>query len=116
MQSVVIAIALVALAVAGSYLVVRGRGEVAVAEARRLVEQGERLVDVRTPEEFARRHIPGAVNIPLQDLDRRMGELEPKDRPIVLYCRSGSRSARAQRMLKQAGYASVYDLGPMSRW
>lgn len=86
------------------------------SEARRLVENGARLVDVRTPEEFAVEHIPGAVNIPVQDLDRRMGELEPKDQPVVVYCQSGNRSGRAAKLLKDAGYAAVHDLGPMSRW
>lgn len=59
--------------------------------------------------------IPGAVNIPVQDLDRRIGELEPKDGPVVVYCRSGNRSGRATRVLKTAGYAKVHDLGAMSR-
>ena len=86
------------------------------SEARRLVENGARLVDVRTPEEFAVEHIPGAVNIPVQDLDRRMGELEPKEQPVVVYCQSGNRSGRAAKLLKDAGYAAVHDLGPMSRW
>jgi rhodanese-related sulfurtransferase len=56
------------------------------------------------------------VNIPVQELDGRMSELEPKDRPIVVYCRSGNRSGRAARMLKEAGYVSVHDLGAMTRW
>ena len=85
------------------------------SDARRFVESGARLVDVRTPEEFAAAHIPGAVNIPVQDLERRMEELEPKDRPVVVYCQTGNRSGRAAGMLRNAGYA-VHDLGPMSRW
>jgi len=92
------------------------RRDVSSLEARRLVEAGARLVDVRTPQEFANGHIPGAVNMPVQDLERRMGELTGKDRPIVLYCRSGARSSNAARMLKSAGYTEVHDLGAMSRW
>jgi rhodanese-related sulfurtransferase len=99
----------------GYFLFARG-GDVTGSDARRLVESGARLVDVRTPAEFAAGHIPGAVNIPVQELERRMRELEPKDRPIVLYCRSGNRSGRAARMLKSAGYTNIHDLGPMSRW
>ena len=91
-------------------------GSGADPDARRLVAEGARLVDVRTPEEFAASHLPGAVNIPVQELDRRMTELGPKDEPIVLYCRSGSRSAYAARMLHDAGYGAVYDLGAMSSW
>ena len=58
-----------------------------VEEARRLVESGARLVDVRTPGEFAAGHLPGAINIPVQDLERRLHELGPKQAPIVVYCR-----------------------------
>ena len=73
------------------------------------------LVDVRTPEEFAGGHIAGAVNIPLQSLAQRMNEI-PQDAPAVLYCRSGNRSATAAKMLAQAGYADVYDLGGIIAW
>jgi phage shock protein E len=105
------------LAVLGvAYLVFMKGGDVSSSEARRLVEGGARLVDVRTPEEFAAGHISGAINIPVEDLDRRLGDIEPKDRAIVLYCRSGNRSGRAARMLRSAGYGAVHDLGAMSRW
>ena len=108
-------IGVVALLAVGYLLFDKG-GDVTSSDARRLVEGGARLVDVRTPEEFAAGHIAGAINIPVQDLDRRMGEIEPKDRAIVLYCRSGNRSGRAGRMLRSAGYVAVHDLGAMSRW
>ncbi len=68
------------------------------------------LIDVRTPEEFERRHIPGAINIAVQVLPQRLNEV-PKDKAVVLYCRSGSRSRYAAQLLKQAGYTEVYDLG-----
>jgi rhodanese-related sulfurtransferase len=73
------------------------------------------LVDVRTPEEFRAGYIPGAKNIPLQDLGRLMNTL-PRDIPVILYCRSGSRSASAAGMLKQAGFDKVYDLGGIFSW
>lgn len=91
-------------------------GDVSSEEARRLVQAGARLVDVRTPAEFAAGHIPGAVNIPVQELEQRMGELEPKSAALVLYCRSGNRSGRAARLLKGAGYEDVHDLGSIDRW
>lgn len=84
-------------------------------QAKALVKKGALLVDVRTPEEFAGGHIDGAVNIPIDDLDARKGEL-PKDKDIVVYCRSGGRSARAKNLLAQAGYTKVLDLGAMSNW
>ena len=99
----------------GYFLFLRG-GDISGTEARQLVQAGARLVDVRTPQEFAAGHIEGAVNIPVQDLEQRMVELEPRERPLVLYCRSGNRSGRAAQMLKSAGYTAVHDLGAIGRW
>ena len=72
---------------------------------------GARIVDVRTPAEFRDGAYPGAVNIPLAELPARMAELEPKDRPVVLYCASGARSGRAAHLLSQAGFADVVNAG-----
>jgi len=105
----------VVLVVVG-YLTLRKGGRVDSVQARQLVQAGARLVDVRTPSEFAAGHIPGAINIPLQQLDSRLTELQPRETPVVVYCRSGSRSGRASRVLKSAGFAAVQDLGSMSRW
>jgi rhodanese-related sulfurtransferase len=73
------------------------------------------LVDVRTPEEFRSGHIAGATNIALQDLPQKMASL-PKDKPIVLYCRSGARSSNAAQMLTKAGFDNVVDLGGIITW
>lgn len=85
-------------------------------EAHRQVEAGALLVDVRTPEEFAEGHLPGARNIPVDDLAQRLEELGPLDTPVVVYCRSGGRSTRAERLLKERGFQQVLNLGPMSTW
>jgi phage shock protein E len=98
------------------FLLMKRSGDVGAADARRMVGDGALLLDVRTREEFASGHLPSAVNIPVQELERRMVELARKDRSIVLYCRSGNRSSRAAGILKSAGYSSVHDLGAMSRW
>lgn len=73
------------------------------------------LVDVRTPEEFATGHIAGAVNIPLDALESRLNEV-PQDQPVVLYCRSGNRSAQAADLLEKAGYSNIRDLGGIAAW
>lgn len=86
------------------------------AEAHRRVEAGATLVDVRTPEEFATGHLPGAVNIPVEELPRRFPELGSPEKPLVVYCRSGARSSRAERLLKEHGFQDVFILGPMSAW
>jgi phage shock protein E len=101
--------------VLGLVLFTKG-GSTVRPQARQLVAAGATLLDVRTPAEFADGHLPGAVNIPVQDLQRRMGELTSKEQPIVVYCRSGNRSAQASQLLKGKGYTAVHDLGAMSNW
>ncbi|MFN8493604.1 MAG: rhodanese-like domain-containing protein [Caldilineaceae bacterium] len=73
------------------------------------------LLDVRTPEEFASEHIKGAVNIPVQVLPQRLQDV-PKDKPVVLICRSGNRTRMAAQILTQANYTNVYDLGGLMHW
>ena len=64
------------------------------------------LLDVRTPQEFSQGHIPDALNIPVDDLRVRLGEL-PRDRPIAVYCQVGQRGYLATRILVQAGFAAA---------
>jgi rhodanese-related sulfurtransferase len=71
------------------------------------------LVDVRTPGEYAAGHARGAINIPLSELSGRLNELPPKDRPIVVYCRTGSRSRVAKRLLERAGFRRVINGGSL---
>lgn len=108
--------ALVVLVLVVGYLLLRKGPDVTGADARRLVREGARLVDVRAPSEFAQGHIEGALNIPVQELGDRLQELEPKDKAVVVYCRSGHRSGNAARLLARAGFPAVHDLGAMSRW
>lgn len=106
---------LTALVVAGLPLGCAG-GRVGGVEAHALVRDGARLVDVRTAQEYASSHLDGALNLPVQELDRRLGELGRRDAPVVVYCHSGNRSARAARLLAAAGFSRVYDLGGIDRW
>ncbi len=75
------------------------------------IAAGAKVVDVRSPAEFADGAYPGAVNIPLPAIPARMSELGPKDKPVVLYCASGARSGQAMRFLKQNGFADVVNAG-----
>jgi rhodanese-related sulfurtransferase len=86
------------------------------ATAKALVKDGARLVDVRSPQEFAAGHVPGAVNIPYDEVERRAAEVGPPSTPVVLYCRTGRRSGIAAETLERLGYRHVYDLGPMTAW
>jgi len=105
----------VVLAVAAFLMFGRGR-EIQGGEARKLVAAGARLVDVRSPEEYARGHLPGAVNIPVQELDGRLADVGPVDHELIVYCRSGHRSSRAAQILRAHGFTKVHNLGPMTAW
>ncbi|MCC7382584.1 MAG: rhodanese-like domain-containing protein [Deltaproteobacteria bacterium] len=88
-----------------------------VQKAKEAVKNGARLIDVRTPEEFSAGHIKGAANIPLDAIQANpeiVGGL--KDRPLVLYCRSGRRSEIAKGLLLRAGYREVLNLGAIGNW
>lgn len=91
-------------------------GKVPPEQARALVESGAVLLDVRSPDEFASGHLPKAVNVPVQELGARVGELGRKERPVVVYCHSGMRSSTAARVLRRNGFRDVHDLGAMARW
>ena len=73
------------------------------------------LLDVRTPSEFAGGHLANAANINVDDLANRLSQV-PKDVPVVIYCRSGNRSAIASNILAEAGYTQIYDLGGIIEW
>lgn len=76
-----------------------------------LIKAGATVVDVRTPDEYADGHYEGAKNVPVNELQARLSEFGPKDRPVVVYCASGARSAMAAKMLKSLGYAEVFNAG-----
>lgn len=89
--------------------------EKAKHNGRELVSQGALLLDVRTPTEFTEGHVEGALNIPVQELPAKLASVGPKERPIVVYCKSGGRSATAAKILTGAGY-EVLDIGGMGNW
>jgi rhodanese-related sulfurtransferase len=77
--------------------------EIDRAEARKLIEDGAQLVDVRADHEWEVGRIAGAVHLPLDELAERAGEID-RERPVVLYCRGGNRSTMAAAALAEAGY------------
>jgi len=76
------------------------------------------VLDVRSPKEFAAGHIPGAVNLPYDQVEERIDELGPsRDRQVVVYCERGPRAFRALGTLEDAGFADLRHLeGDMSGW
>jgi rhodanese-related sulfurtransferase len=76
-----------------------------------LQDQAALLIDVREPSEFRRGHIPGAMNMPLRSLTDNLDKLS-KDRPVVLYCSSGYRTAMGVMALQMLGYSNVRGFPP----
>ena len=79
------------------------------------------VVDVRRPDEYAEGHVDGAVNVPVDEVEARLSEIEAKlggdrNKPIVVYCRSGRRAARAKEILTKNGFTKVTNLGGLSDW
>ncbi len=114
-QTLVVVLIAAAVAIAAMVRMRGGEGRVDGAQARALVAEGAQLVDVRTPGEFGGGHIEGAVNIPVHEVAARAGELD-RERPVVVYCQSGMRSAGAARALRAAGFTAVHDLGSIGAW
>jgi phage shock protein E len=86
------------------------------ATAKAWIADGAVVLDVRTPEEFAAGHLPNAVNIPVDQVASRLGEIAKlvagdKARPIVTYCASGARSKKATLALEAAGHTRVVNGG-----
>jgi rhodanese-related sulfurtransferase len=77
--------------------------EVSREEAQKMVAEGAQLVDVRADHEWEAGRIEGARHVPLAELSERAGEID-KNRPVVLYCRGGTRSTMATEALADAGY------------
>ncbi len=77
-------------------------------------DQGAMIIDVRSKKEFDKGHIEGAVNIPIDVLDKMYGRL-PREKEIIVYCRSGSRSMVAARLLKEQGW-TVHDVATQDDW
>jgi rhodanese-related sulfurtransferase len=71
--------------------------------AKKLVENGAMIVDVRTPDEFKGGHIKGAVNMPIGTIANNLNKLQKHQGPILVYCRSGNRSSMAVREMKSYG-------------
>jgi rhodanese-related sulfurtransferase len=90
--------------------------EVSVDQALALRESGAFVLDVRQPDEWNAVHIPGATLIPLGELSSRLGEV-PRDRQVLVVCRSGNRSAQGRDILLGAGFPSVTSMaGGMNQW
>ncbi|HFQ91381.1 MAG TPA: rhodanese-like domain-containing protein [Chromatiales bacterium] len=96
-----------------------GFNEIKTAEAVQIMSRDDPVViDTRSPEEFSQGHILNALNIPHDQMEARLGELEPhKQDKVIVYCRTGQRSAKAASILAKNGFTGVYKMnGGMLAW
>ena len=91
--------------------------DTAEAVKRMETESGYIILDVRTPEEFASGHIPGAINVPNESIGSgEIDQLPDKQQLIFVYCRSGNRSKQASEKLVKLGYTDIVEFGGINSW
>lgn len=87
------------------------------AVAMMATEENYIILDVRTAEEFAEKHIPNAINIPNETIgSEEIEELPDKNQLVLVYCRSGNRSKQASEKLVALGYTNIYEFGGINDW
>ena len=116
-----ICLALFILILSSSCIFSKGEGykRISMDEAKTLMEkeEGYILLDVRTKGEYEIGYIPGAINIPLSDIDEKIiSSLPDKSQMILVYCRSGNRSREASDKLSKLGYSNVLEIGGINAW
>jgi rhodanese-related sulfurtransferase len=89
--------------------------EVSAQDAKKIIDSGSQVVDVRTDVEFEAGHVPGARHIPVADLQRESAGLA-KDQPVIIYCRSGNRSGPAAEAFAASGWDAHSIEGGLIAW
>lgn len=119
MDTLYIILAVVILFVLFNKFMTRGIKIISTADLKSMMKEktsDRSYIDVRTPGEFKSRKIKGFMNIPLDQLDSRIGQIN-QDHTVVVICQSGSRSAAAARKLKKAGFNDILNVrGGMTMW
>jgi len=99
-----------------AYLAFKRLTFIAPARARELLRGGALVIDVRTAGEFKGKCLPGAINLPLDQLGQRVLKTAPnKDQALLIHCLSGGRSAIGAAILKKMGYRNAFNLGSYTR-
>ena len=85
--------------------------DITLDELKQFQNEGAIVIDVRSPQEYREGHIDGAISIPEYEIKKKIENMVlDKDKNIVVYCSSGGRSKKAQKVLKKLGYQNVYNL------
>ena len=93
--------------------------QISMGEAVKMMkdEKNYIILDVRTPEEYLEGHIPGAINVPNEEIGTaEISELPDKSQLILVYCRSGRRSKEASQKLARLGYTNIVEFGGINDW
>ena len=99
-----------------AFLLLKRLALVRPATAQKWLKRGALVIDVRSHGEFQERHLPAAINIPLDQLREEIARRAPdKTQPLLLHCLGGVRSGMGKRMLRKMGYHSVFNLGSYRR-
>ena len=110
---------IVILTAAGVFAVVvmlKQLNSVTEESAREYLRKGAKVIDVRTAQEYAERHLPKTINIPLDELEQRIaGVASDKETVLLLHCQGGGRSGAGAQTLKGMGYKNVFNLGSFAR-
>ena len=102
--------------VIAAFLIFKQVNAVKPETAREWLKKGATVIDVRSEAEFQERHLPGAINIPLNRLGDEIARVAPnKEQPLLLHCLSGTRSGAGEATLKKMGYRNVFNLGSYGR-
>ncbi len=107
---------IVILGAVAAFLLVKRLTQVTPATAREWLSKGALVIDVRSQAEFQERHLPGAINIPLNRLgDEIARHALSNEQPLLLHCLSGTRSGIGKHALRKLGYQCVFNLGSYGR-
>jgi rhodanese-related sulfurtransferase len=117
---ILVGVAVIGVIIVGGVLLI-GKGnssssQISISQALDKYHAGAFILDVRTSEEWNQGHIPGSILIPLDQLSGRLSEV-PRDRDVVVVCRTGVRSAQGLQILQQAGFTRAASMtGGMLAW
>jgi rhodanese-related sulfurtransferase len=109
-------IVIIAAVIIAAFFVLKRLAFVSAEVARKQLTAGALVIDVRSPDEFRSSKVPGAINLPLDELREHLPRrVKDKNQPLLVHCLSGGRSAIAKHRLKNMGYANVFNLGSLGR-
>ncbi len=76
-------------------------------KVKEALDRGAIIVDVRTPQEYKQGHVRSAMNVPLPNIESRVGTFQKKGKPVILCCRSGTRAGKAKKVLEKHGIEAI---------